>query len=157
MLLLAIACLLLVYMYINIICILLDLYFLPLLFLTSSVLLTPYLHFILFIFCYLFVEIRKEFSTFDTDGNGTISYRCLEEALTTVGRYLEQDGEEGWDSGLDKIDRKFLSEREFKVEKTIEFSEFLTMVAKQAKNTVSMMSFFRAFRTVDKNRDGALR
>ncbi|XP_790768.1 calcium-binding protein SPEC 1A [Strongylocentrotus purpuratus] len=100
--------------------------------------------------------IREKFSTFDTDKNGTISCRFLIEALMTVGGYLKQTRDRDWDSGLDEIINKFQSDRKFEGEETIEFSEFLTMVAEQTTNTTRLSQYYAAFAAADKNGDRVL-
>ncbi|XP_030835555.1 calcium-binding protein SPEC 2C [Strongylocentrotus purpuratus] len=100
-------------------------------------------------------EIREKFSTFVTDGNSTISKELLVPALIEVGQYLTQTTEEDSSSGLNQV-LEFTFEREFKVEETIEFSEFLTMVAEQTTYTATMRPYYTAFFAVDTNRDRAL-
>jgi len=88
-------------------------------------------------------EFKDAFSLFDKDGDGTITTK----ELGTVMRSL---GQNPADSDLQAM----INEVDVDGNGTIDFHEFLTMMAKKLKDTDREEEIRQAFKVFDKNGDG---
>ncbi|KAF9677653.1 hypothetical protein SADUNF_Sadunf08G0129900 [Salix dunnii] len=89
------------------------------------------------------VEFREAFGLFDKDGDGCITI----EELATVIRSLDQNPTE------EEL-HDMISEVDSDGNGTIEFSEFLTLMAKKTKETDAEEELKEAFKVFDKDQNG---
>ncbi|XP_073303515.1 calmodulin-1-like [Primulina huaijiensis] len=89
------------------------------------------------------VEFKEAFSLFDKDGDGCITI----EELATVIRSLDQNpSEEELQDMINEVDSDGNG--------TIEFAEFLTLMAKKVKDSDSEEELKEAFKVFDKDQNG---
>jgi len=90
-------------------------------------------------------EFKEAFSLFDKDGDGQITTK----ELGTVMRSLHQNPTEA------EL-REMINEVDRDGSNTIDFPEFLSMMARKMKDTESEEEIREAFRVFDKNGDGMI-
>lgn len=88
-------------------------------------------------------EFKEAFTLFDKDNNGTISKQELSTVMRSLG--LSPSEQEVTD---------LMNEIDLNGNKSIEFSEFLTLMSRQLKQNDSEMELLEAFKVFDKNGDG---
>lgn len=88
-------------------------------------------------------EFKEAFTLFDKDNNGTISKQELSTVMRSLG--LSPSEQEVTD---------LMNEIDVNGNKSIEFSEFLTLMSRQLKQNDSEMELLEAFKVFDKNGDG---
>jgi calmodulin len=87
----------------------------------------------------------EAFSLFDKDGDGTITAKDLGTAMRSLG---QNPTESEVQAMINEVDTAGNS--------TIDFSQFLTLMARQMKDTDGAEEMKEAFKTYDKNGDGLI-
>lgn len=88
-------------------------------------------------------EYKQAFSLFDKDGDGTITTKELGAVMRSLGQ-----------NPTEEELQDMIYEVEAEGNETIDFSEFLTMMAKMLNNTDIGEDMRQAFRVFDKDGDG---
>lgn len=93
-------------------------------------------------------ELKEVFFLFDKDNDGVLSFSEVQKVIKTIGR--RQDHAD--------LEKDVVAVTEDKVEKTLEYNEFLKMMAMDMKKdpTRDKEALMDAFRLFDKDEDGKL-
>ena len=91
-------------------------------------------------------EFKEAFTIFDTDGDNTISTKEL-------GRVMRSLGQSPSDAEL----RELIAEYDFDGNGTLDFPEFLELMAKKIKQIDTEEELVEAFKIFDRDSDGLLK
>mmetsp|Transcript_9279 Transcript_9279/g.18913 ORF Transcript_9279/g.18913 Transcript_9279/m.18913 type:complete len:141 (-) Transcript_9279:2103-2525(-) len=90
-------------------------------------------------------EFKEAFSLFDLDGDGFITADELKEALKVLG-----------DTPADQVIAAAIDEVDADGSKTIDFAEFLTLMARKMRQKEQTLELLSAFKIIDRNGDGLI-
>ncbi|KAH7126119.1 complex of Cambr and Cam [Dactylonectria macrodidyma] len=90
-------------------------------------------------------EFKKAFSVFDADGNGQVTASEIGTVLRSLGQNLSDAELEGMVNGID-VDKNG----------SIDFNEFLTIMAAKKENNDLQEDLLDAFKTFDKDGSGTI-